>query len=301
MIDNILLQGETTASLNTLQQETTPETTPETIPETIQDTIPETIPKIIPTTSQSVQDTSFQRFNVSCNNEKDLLTRNDISSQNLEEETHQSSSHDTSSQRCTVPCNNKYILSVGDDLENLSCLTEELTHQSSSHDTSSQRSTVPCNNKYSLCVGDDLDTLNRMEVTDQSSSAETIPYNVPCNNKNNLWCVRDDNLETLNNPEEELTQQTMSQSSSVKTIPFTIPCNNNNLCKRDDLNGSISLEKVSQSSSKELPWAWAWAFADYKPKVAAEKDCQLPSSFDNDIQHGIPYQPSMPSTVATTD
>ncbi len=68
--------------------------------------------------------------------------------------------------------------------------------------------------------------------------------------------MRDDDLETLNNPEEELTQQTISQSSSVETIPFTVPCNNNNLCKRDDLNGSISLEKVSQSSSKELPWAW---------------------------------------------
>ncbi len=48
---------------------------------------------------------------------------------------------------------------------------------------------------------------------------------------------------------------------------------------RDYLNGSISLEKeqgISRSSSKELPWAWA--FADYKPKVAAEKYCQLPSS-----------------------
>ncbi len=82
-----------------------------------------------------------------------------------------------------------------------------------------------------FCVGDDLKTLNRIEVTHQSSSVETIPFNVPCNNKNNLWCVSD-NLETLNNPEEELAQQGMSQSPSVETIPFTVPCNNNNLCER---------------------------------------------------------------------
>ena len=69
----------------------------------------------------------------------------------------------------------------------------------------------PATTNIICVVGDDIETLNKIEVTHQSSFVETIPFNVPCNNKNNVCSVRDD----LENPEEEVVQQGMSQSSSV--------------------------------------------------------------------------------------
>ena len=68
----------------------------------------------------------------------------------------------------------------------------------------------PATTNIICVVGDDIETLNKIEVTHQSSFVETIPFNVPCN-KNNVCSVRDD----LENPEEEVVQQGMSQSSSV--------------------------------------------------------------------------------------